>query len=240
MGRIDSELVKRSFIGSRNSAQQIIKNGIVFVNGKKTEKPSLLINEGDVIEIRGELPRYVGRGGLKLEGAIDAFGIDLNGKICIDVGASTGGFTDCMLQNGAKRVYAVDVGSGQLDKTLREDSRVISLEKTDIRSAYGSIGEKADFISADVSFISLRLVIPEIKKLLKSGGSAVALIKPQFEVGKDGLGKNGIVKKASLREKAVKDISFFSSSSGFRVNGVIESPITGGDGNIEYLIHLLL
>ena len=180
----------------------------------------------------------MGRGGYKLEGAVKQFGITFDGKVCIDVGASTGGFTDCMLQNGASLIYAVDVGTNQLDSTLRADSRVVSLENTDIRAAKDLIKEKADFIGADVSFISLKLVLPEIKELLKEQGRAVVLIKPQFEVGKKGLGKNGIVKNSVLREKTVEEIKSFAAALGFNVLGVVQSPITGGDGNIEYLMYL--
>lgn len=231
-------MAERSMVKSRNVAQQLIKDGIVYINGKKADKSSLSVSSEDVIEIRGELPKYVGRGGYKLEGAVKEFGITLEGKVCIDVGASTGGFTDCMLQNGASLVYAVDVGSNQLDSSLRADNRVVSLENTDIRSARGVIKEKADFIGADVSFISLKLVLPEIKELLKDCGEAVVLIKPQFEVGKKGLGKNGIVKDRFLREKTAEDIRSFALALGFKVLGTVQSPITGGDGNVEYLMYL--
>lgn len=238
MSRLDFELAARSIVKSRNVAGQLIKDGVVFVNGRSVTKASFNVEETDEIEIKGELPRYVGRGGLKLEKAIECFKIGLGGCVCIDVGASTGGFTDCMLQNGAEKVYAVDVGSGQLDEKLKSDIRVISLENTDIRETCGKISEKADFITVDVSFISLKLVLPEIKKLLKDSGTAVALIKPQFEVGKNGIGKRGVVKNPSLREKAVREIKDFSEGIGFKCRGLIQSPIAGGDGNIEYLIYL--
>lgn len=231
-------MVERSMVKSRNVAQQLIKDGIVYINGNKADKASLSVSGEDVIEIRGELPKFVGRGGYKLEAALNRFDIALEGMVCVDVGASTGGFTDCMLQNGASLVYAVDVGTNQLDSTLRADSRVVSLENTDIRAARNFIKEKADFIGADVSFISLKLVLPEIRELLKEQGQAVVLIKPQFEVGKKGLGKNGIVKKPALREKTVEDIKSFAAALGFKVLGVVQSPITGGDGNIEYLMYL--
>lgn len=238
MSRIDVELVRRAMVKSRNAAQQLIKDGIVYVNGEKADKASLIVSNEDAVEIRGELPRYVGRGGYKLEGAVKQFGLTLDGKICIDVGASTGGFTDCMLQCGASLVYAVDVGTNQLDGSLKSDSRVVSLENTDIRSVGDKIKEKADFIGADVSFISLKLVLPKIKELLKDQGRAVVLIKPQFEVGKKGLGKNGIVKNSALREKTVEDIKTFAADLGFKILGVVQSPIAGGDGNIEYLMYL--
>ncbi len=238
MGRLDVEMASRALVKSRSMAQGLIKDGIVFVNGHCVNKASLDINERDVIEIRGELPKYVGRGGLKLEKAIDVFHIALSDCVCIDVGASTGGFTDCMLQKGAKVVYAVDVGKGQLDEKLKNDRRVISLENTDIRVAGEKIPEKADFISVDVSFISLKLILGAVKALLKKEGKAIALIKPQFEVGKGGIGKGGIVKNPILREKVVKEIKEYAEDMGFRCEGLTVSPIKGGDGNTEYLIYL--
>ena len=240
MGRLDIELVQRSLAKSRTLAQRLIKDGIVYVNGSRIQKSSFEVTDTDEITVEGDLPKYVGRGGIKLEKAITHFSIALDNCICIDAGASTGGFTDCMLQNGAALVYAVDVGSSQLDEKLRADKRVISLENLDIRNAAEKIPEKADFITIDVSFISLKLVLPEVKKLLKANGSVVALIKPQFEVGKSGLGKHGVVKDESLRQQAVDGIKRFAAESGFTVNGVITSPITGGEGNIEYLIYLSL
>lgn len=232
-------MVNRHIVKSRNVANQLIKEEKVFVNQAMISKPSFTVNDDDIIEVRGDMPKYVGRGGLKLEKAIQEFNIDLSDKLCIDIGASTGGFTDCMLQNGARLVYAVDVGKNQLDKELQEDKRVVSLEDTDARKTAEIITEKADFISVDVSFISLKLILPEVKKLLKQNGQAVALIKPQFEVGKDGLGKHGVVKDDKLRINAVNEIKSFARQIGFTVGVTIESPITGGDGNIEYLIHLL-
>ena len=240
MSRLDTELVRRSLAKSRTSAQGLIKDGIVYVNGSQMLKPSFEAADSDEITIQGDLPKYVGRGGIKLEKAITDFSIALNDCTCIDVGASTGGFTDCMLQHGAKLVYAVDVGSNQLDKKLRTDKRVVSLENTDIRNAADKIPQKADFITIDVSFISLKLVLPAAQHLLKTGGSIVALIKPQFEVGKSGLGKHGVVKDESLRKQAAEEIKQFAADLGFTVNGIITSPITGGEGNIEYLIHLSL
>ncbi len=238
MERIDIELVRRSGIKSRTAAQQLIKEGIVFVNGNKAQKASLIVSDDDVIEIRGELPKFVGRGGLKLEGAFKKFGISVEGKICIDAGASTGGFTDCMLRYGASLVYAVDVGSNQLDGSLRENKKVVSLENTDIRALGEKTGIKADFVGADLSFISLKLVLPCIKELLNERGQAVALVKPQFEVGRRGIGKKGIVKDKALREKAVKDVGECAEALGFKVLGIAESPVTGGDGNVEYLMWL--
>lgn len=238
LSRLDVELVNRNLVKSRNVAGRIIKEGIVFVNDCPIKKPALLVNKSDKIEIKGNLPKYVGRGGLKLEKAVEEFDIDLREKVCIDVGASTGGFTDCMLQRGAKLVYDVDVGKNQLDISLRENEKVISFEQTDIRTADEKIPEKADFVSIDVSFISLKKVLPFAVDLLKEQGSIVALIKPQFEIGKRGIGKNGIVKDQRLREKTVNEIKEASLQMGLKVNGIVQSPITGGDGNIEYLIYL--
>lgn len=240
MNRLDIELTARMMVKSRSTAQKLIKDNAVSVNGKIISKPSYEVSPDDEIILTGELPRYVGRGGLKLEKALEEFNISLNDLVCIDAGASTGGFTDCMLQNGAKRVYAVDVGTAQLDETLKNDERVVSLENTDIRKAAEKIPKKADFISVDLSFISLRLVLPYIKNLMRLAGTAVVLIKPQFEVGKSGLGKHGIVKDEKLRTAAVEEIKQFAEQTGFSVNGLIQSPITGGDGNIEYLMYLSL
>ena len=240
MSRLDTELVQRSLTKSRTSAQSLIKDGKVYVNGTMVLKSSHEVTHTDEITLKGDLPKYVGRGGIKLEKALTDFNIALDNCVCIDAGASTGGFTDCMLQNGAAWIYAVDVGSSQLDEKLRADKRVISLENLDIRNAAEKIPEKADVITIDVSFISLKLVLPETKKLLKANGSVIALIKPQFEVGKIGLGKHGVVKDEALRQQAVDSIKLFAANSGFTVNGVITSPIKGGEGNIEYLIHLSL
>ena len=231
-------MAARRIVKSRTLAQQLIKEGSVAVNGNIVSKPSFYVSAEDEIEIIGEFPRYVGRGGLKLEKAVNLFKIRLKDLTCIDVGASTGGFTDCMLQNGAKLVYAVDVGQDQLDESLKNDSRVISLENLDVRQATSYINEKADFVSVDVSFISLKQVLPAVKELVKTGGKVIALIKPQFEVGKSGVGKRGVVKDSNLRNKAVEEIKSFASALGFKVNGLTESPIKGGDGNIEYLIYL--
>lgn len=232
--RLDMYLTENGTCKSRTAAQSLIKSGGVSVNGRPCEKPSAEVSEADRVEITGERLRYVGRGGLKLEGALKAFGLEVSELVCLDIGSSTGGFTDCMLQNGAARVYAVDVGRDQLDERLRRDSRVISMERTDIRTA--QLPEPVDFAGTDVSFISLRQVIPHISRLLKCGGRAVALIKPQFEAGRRALTKKGIVKDEKDRRRAVEDITEFARVSGFAVVGVTESPIHGGDGNIEYLM----
>lgn len=238
LNRLDFEMAARRIVKSRTLAQQLIKEGSVAVNGNIVSKPSFYVSAEDEIEIIGELPRYVGRGGLKLEKAVDLFKIRLKDLTCIDVGASTGGFTDCMLQNGAAKVYAVDVGRDQLDEKLRSDSRVISLEQTDIRDFSLPDGEYADFIGADVSFISLKLILPRVYGLLKDDGAAVVLIKPQFEAGRSNLSKKGIVRDDKVRRKIVEDMREFVVQCGFSVIGTANSPITGGDGNIEYLLAL--
>ena len=239
VARLDAELVTRKIAGSRERAKGLIKSGAVLVNGKTISKPSVDINETDEIISLAEEFKYVGRGGLKLEKAIDEFGIDLKNKICIDIGASTGGFTDCMLQNGAARVYAVDVGHDQLAEKLRNDARVCNAEGTDIRNiTVDFTGGQVDFISIDVSFISLKLILPKASELLKECGEASVLIKPQFEAGKKGIGKNGIVKDRKVHENVLKDITEFAVSLGFMPNALICSPIKGGSGNTEYLIHL--
>lgn len=232
--RLDVYLTENGLCKSRTAAQSLIKSGGVSVNGKPCEKPSYEVADSDSVEVTGEQLRYVGRGGLKLEGALKAFDLDISGMTCLDIGSSTGGFTDCMLQNGAARVYAVDVGTDQLDGKLRADSRVAVMEQTDIRTA--QLPEMVDFVGTDVSFISLKAVIPHIDRLLKSGGRAVALIKPQFEAGRSALNKKGIVKEEKTRRRVVEDITEFAQQCGFAVVGIADSPIHGGDGNIEYLM----
>lgn len=233
--RLDVFLTEQNLCKSRTAAQALIKSGGVTVDGKPCTKPSAEVDDSRLVEITGEQLRYVGRGGLKLEAALERFGIGISGAECIDIGASTGGFTDCMLQHGAAKVYAVDVGTDQLADSLRADRRVISLEKTDIRTAELP---QADFIGTDVSFISLKLILPHIYRLLKSGGTAVALIKPQFEAGKSALNKNGIVREERVRLKIRDELAEFSAGCGFEVKGTVQSPITGGDGNVEYLMCL--
>ncbi len=233
--RLDIYLTEKSLCKSRTSAQSLIKSGGVSLNGERCSKPSREVGESDCVEITGEQLRYVGRGGLKLEAALERFGLDISGAECIDIGSSTGGFTDCMLQHGASKVWAVDVGSDQLDESLRGDPRVISMEQTDIRTAELP---QADFIGTDVSFISLKLILPHIFRLLKSGGRAVALIKPQFEAGRANLSKKGIVRDERVRLRIRDEIADFAAGCGFEVIGTETSPITGGDGNTEYLMCL--
>lgn len=239
--RLDQYLVTNEIIKSRERAKEHIKNGDIKVNGTVVTKPAHDISASDKVDFTGEKLKYVGRGGLKLEKAVSCFGIELEGKICLDVGASTGGFTDCMLQNGAAYVYAVDVGSDQLDESLRSDTRVRNMEKTNIVDAkIADFSPLPNFISADVSFISLKHIIPKITEFLFSSnnGEAVLLIKPQFEAGKKNIGKNGIVKDRKVHVAVINDIISFCAVNGLAVKGITYSPVSGGDGNIEYLLYL--
>ena len=237
--RLDVYLTENKICKSRAAAQSLIKNGGVTVNGKAVTKNSVEVSENDIVSvIEQKQLKYVGRGGLKLERALELWRFDLNGALCVDIGASTGGFTDCMLQNGARKVYAVDVGRDQLDGKLRADSRVVSLEQTDIRDFSLPENEQADFIGTDVSFISLKMIFPHIFRLLKSGGYAVTLIKPQFEVGRKNLSKKGIVRDEKVRLSIVENIKNCALQCGFEIIGTEVSPITGGDGNTEYLLAL--
>ena len=239
--RVDVFLTENGYSKSRQSAKNLISNSRLLINGEVCTKPSYDVKPTDSIQIVGDNPKYFGRGGLKLETAIDNFDILLKDNVCIDIGASTGGFTDCMLQNGASKVFAVDVGHDQLDSSLLNDCRVINLEKTNIRdvdiSTFNS--QLVDFISVDVSFISLKLVLPKVYELLKSQGRAVTLIKPQFEVGKSNLNKHGIVKSEKVRLSVINDIQAFAQSLGFTVVGVCQSAITGSKGNVEYLMYVI-
>lgn len=241
--RLDILLTEKGLAKSRTSAAALIKEGSVTVNGNVAGKPSELCEDTDSISVSESsgLTRYVGRGGLKLETALEAFGISPLGSVCLDIGASTGGFTDCMLQNGAKRVYAVDVGTSQLAEKLRADSRVISLENLDIRLADESlIPEKSGFIAADVSFISLKQVIPAIPRFAEEKAVCALLIKPQFELGRVKLGKSGVVKDPKLQKKAVDDVCCFAAQLGFSDIRTVPSKITGGDGNREFLMHCIV
>lgn len=241
--RLDILLTEKGLAKSRTSAVALIKEGSVIVNGNVAGKPSELCEDTDSISVSESsgLTRYVGRGGLKLETALEAFGISPLGSVCLDIGASTGGFTDCMLQNGAKRVYAVDVGTSQLAEKLRADSRVISLENLDIRLADESlIPEKAGFIAADVSFISLKQIIPAIPRFAAEKAVCALLIKPQFELGRVKLGKSGVVKDPKLQKKAVDDVCCFAAQLGFSDIRTVPSKITGGDGNREFMMHCIV
>ena len=239
--RLDVYLSEKNLTKSRAAAAALIKAGAVSVNGNIVEKSAFEVGENDDVKIVGETLKYVGRGGLRLEKALEIGKIDLSGKTCLDIGASTGGFTDCMLQNGAKTVYAVDVGTNQLDEKLRKDARVVSLENTDIRDFF--LNSDVDFIGADVSFISLKLVLPHIFRLLKKDGKAVVLVKPQFEagsssVGRKALSKKGVVTDEKARLKIVAEVKNFAEKCGFAVLLTEKSPITGGSGNVEYLMIL--
>ena len=240
--RLDVLLTEQGFAESREKAKTIIMSGIVYVNGVKEDKAGTMFAE-DIplnIEVRGNTLKYVSRGGLKLEKAIESFGVDVNGKVCMDIGASTGGFTDCMLQNGAVKVFAVDVGHGQLAWKLRNDERVICMEKMNIRYITPSDinNEELDFASVDVSFISLDKVLPAAKPLLKPDARMVCLIKPQFEAGRDEVGKKGVVRDTKIHEKVVEKIAELSKELGFAVLGLTFSPVKGPEGNIEYLIYI--
>ena len=236
--RLDNLLLERGIVQSRERAKGLILSGDVRVNGNPVNKAGTLIDENAEIEITKDIP-YVSRGGLKLEKAIKEFNINVKDKAAIDVGASTGGFTDCLIQYGAKKVYAVDVGYGQLAWKLRNDPRVVIIERKNVRYIKPSdIGEPVDIATIDVSFISLKLVLPVVKNLLKENGEIIALIKPQFEVGKGEVGKGGIVKDEEKHKKVISEIKSFAIDSGFKVLNVTESPIAGQKGNVEFLIYL--
>ena len=237
--RLDTVLFEKGFAESREKAKALIMAGQVYVNNAKITKAGENVKESDCIEVRGEKMPYVSRGGYKLEKAVKEFGLSLSGCVCMDIGASTGGFTDCMLQNGAVKVYSIDVGYGQLAWKLRTDERVINLERTNFRHVTKDIiPEPIDFASVDVSFISLRLIIPVMKELLKTGGEAVCLIKPQFEAGREKVGKKGVVRELSTHIEVVENIRQFVLESGFSVLNLDFSPIKGPQGNIEYLIYI--
>ncbi|MCI8508182.1 MAG: TlyA family RNA methyltransferase [Lachnospiraceae bacterium] len=237
--RLDVLLVKQGLAASREKAKAVIMSGIVFVDGQREDKAGSVFDEKAKIEIRGTTLKYVSRGGLKLEKAMDHFDVTMSGKVCMDVGASTGGFTDCMLQNGAVKVYAVDVGHGQLDWKLRNDERVVCMEKTNIRYVTREqIEEPVSFASIDVSFISLTKVLGPVKELLTEDGEVVCLIKPQFEAGREKVGKKGVVRDESVHKEVIHVVMDFASSIGFIPCNLEFSPIKGPEGNIEYLLHL--
>lgn len=237
--RLDVAVYEAGYAPSREKAKAIIMAGQVYVNNQKVDKAGAEIKPDDTLEVRGAALKYVSRGGLKLEKAMEEFPITLNNKICMDVGASTGGFTDCMLQNGAVRVYSIDVGYGQLAWKLRTDERVINLERTNFRYVTNEqVPEKIDFASVDVSFISLYHILPVLNTLLADNGEAVCLIKPQFEAGKDKVGKKGVVRDLAVHLEVVEKIIGLATLNGFSVMGLQFSPIKGPEGNIEYLIYL--
>ena len=237
--RLDVAVFEQGYAPSREKAKAIIMAGIVYVNNQKVDKAGFELKEGDVLEVLGKTLQYVSRGGLKLEKAMQEFPITLEGKICMDVGASTGGFTDCMLQNGAVKVYSVDVGYGQLAWKLRTDERVVNLERTNFRYATREqIPDEVDFASVDVSFISLKHILPNLNTLLATDGQAVCLIKPQFEAGKEKVGKKGVVRDLNVHLEVVENVIKLALENGFSVMGLQFSPIKGPEGNIEYLIYL--
>ena len=237
--RLDVLLVNRGLAPSREKAKTMIMAGDVFVENQREDKAGSTFPVNANIEVRGEQLKYVSRGGLKLEKAMQEFPITLEKKVCMDIGASTGGFTDCMLQNGAAKVFAVDVGYGQFAWKLRQDPRVVCMEKTNIRYVTPEdIGEQLDFASVDVSFISLSKVLPAAKELLKDGGEMVCLIKPQFEAGKEKVGKKGVVRDKNVHIEVIQNVITYATGNGFQVLGLSYSPVKGPEGNIEYLIHL--
>ncbi len=237
--RLDVILAKRGYFQSRERAKGAIMAGIVYVDSERQDKPGTKLPGDCIVEIRENINPYVSRGGLKLEKAIKSFNLSLEGKIAIDIGASTGGFTDCMLKNGAARVYAIDVGYGQLAWGLRNDERVVCMERTNIRYVNPEDFETlADFASIDVSFISLKKVLPVTMKLLNEKGEVVCLIKPQFEAGRDKVGKHGVVREPEVHRSVIEEITSFSVDAGFHIKGLTYSPIKGPEGNIEYLLYL--
>ena len=239
--RLDVLLTERGLAESRAKAQAIIMSGAVFVAGQKADKAGQEFDTEAPIEVRGHTCPYVSRGGLKLEKALRDFGVDVTGFVCSDSGASTGGFTDCLLQQGAKKVFAIDVGYGQLAWKIREDPRVVVMERTNIRYVTPEeLGEPLDLSVIDVSFISLRIVLPAVRKLLREDGQVVCLIKPQFEAGKEKVGKKGVVRDPAVHEEVLNGFLSLAHEQGFTVRGLTFSPVRGPEGNIEFLAHLSL
>lgn len=238
--RLDQALVDRGLIRSRERAKAVIMAGKVWVNGIKIDKPGSQVNQDAQLEVKAPDHPYVSRGGLKLEKALHYFPVSVQGSVCLDIGASTGGFTDCLLKFGAQKVYAVDVGYGQIDWSLRQDDRVVVIERTNIRHLpYEAIGRPMDMVVADTSFISLKTVIPAAEKFMRSGTNVLALIKPQFEAGKENVGKGGIVKDVQIRNQVKQDIILFFQDRGYKINGTVTSPVLGAKGNEEYVISLV-
>ena len=232
-------LVQRGFFSSRERAKIACLEGIVFVDGQRSDKAGTKVDIEASIEVKGNTCPYVSRGGYKLEKSIQEFGLDLTGKTCMDIGASTGGFTDCMLQNGARKVYSIDVGYGQLDWKLRNDDRVVNIEKCNVRYLDPKlIPDPIDFISIDVSFISLKLVLPVAARHLTEDGQLVCLVKPQFEAGREQVGKNGIVRDAAVHEEVIRKAIGYAEENGLVAYGLTYSPVTGAKGNIEFLLHV--
>lgn len=237
--RLDVALTERGLCESRQKAQAAIMAGLVSVNGEKVTKSGAGVQESDVIEVKGPAIPYVSRGGLKLEKAMKLWSIDLSGKICADIGASTGGFSDCMLQNGAAKVYAVDTGYGKLDWKIRTDPRVVALERTNARYlTREQVPQWLDFASVDVSFISLRLILPALRGVMGDGSEAVCLVKPQFEAGRENVGKKGVVRDPAVHLQVLERFLEHAKENGFYVKDLTFSPIKGPEGNIEYLGYL--
>ena len=237
--RLDIALTQRGLADSREKAKALIMAGQVYLNDQKELKAGASVKPDDIIEVRGNRNPFVSRGGLKLQKAAEKFDIDLQDCVCMDIGASTGGFTDCMLTHGAKKVYSIDVGYGQLAWKLRTDERVVNMERTNFRYVtHEQIPENIDFASVDVSFISLKIILPVLRELLKDDGQAVCLIKPQFEAGRDKIGKKGVVRDPSVHVEVVENIVGFALDNGFNVKNLDFSPIKGPEGNIEYLMHI--
>lgn len=237
--RLDVLLVQKGYTESREKAKRIIMSGVVFVDGQRVDKAGTQVKEEAEIVVKGSMCPYVSRGGMKLAKAIEAFDIKLEGCRCVDMGASTGGFTDCMLQNGAVKVYSIDVGYGQLDWKLRTDERVVNMEKTNIRYLdLDLITDEIDFVSIDVSFISLTLILPVAYNVLKEDGYLACLVKPQFEAGREQVGKKGIVKDKGVHREVILKVAEFGKNLGFDICGVTYSPMTGAKGNIEYLVYM--
>ncbi len=239
--RIDLLLVERGFFPTRARAQRAVLAGLVFCDGKRIDKPGTLVDPGAALEVRGDPCPYVSRGGLKLEAALREFGVQVAGKTVLDAGAGTGGFTQCLLEHGARRVWAVDVGYGQLAWKLRQDPRVVVKERTNLRYLKPEdLGEKVDLVTLDLSFISLTKVLPAVKELLRPGGEVVALIKPQFEAGRAFVEKGGVVRDKEVHARVLEEVLAAARGLGFRVRGVTFSPLLGADGNIEFFAWLAL
>ena len=239
--RLDVLLVEQGYADSRTKAQAIIMSGLVYVDGQKADKPGMSFDETLPLEVRGATCPYVSRGGLKLEKALREFGVDPTGFVCSDSGASTGGFTDCLLQQGASKVFAIDVGYGQLDWKIRSDPRVVVMERTNVRYVTPEqLGEPLDLSVVDVSFISLKIVLPVIKTFLKPSGQVLCLIKPQFEAGKDKVGKKGVVRDPQTHKEVLDDFVALANELNFKILGLTFSPVKGPEGNIEFLGHLTL
>ena len=237
--RIDQLLVERGFFESRERAKTTVMSGLIFVNSQRVDKPGTAVDPEAAIEVRGDALPFVSRGGWKLDKALKVFPVDPAGKTCIDCGASTGGFTDVLLQHGARKVYAVDVGYGQLAWKLRTDERVVNLERTNLRYVTREqVPEPLDLAVTDVSFISLRLILPPVRELLKPGADFICLIKPQFEAGREEVGKKGVVRDEAVHRRVVTEILSFAAEHGLSPQGLDYSPIRGPEGNIEYICHL--